>query len=120
VDAAVLCLAVAGMAMCEIPTWAQATDALAPELTARPSLRRQRSARFPAGFPTNPPATVFTIPVGPLGFTAPGSIYLGQRNSLVSLDFLDENGFSSPFACRDSSIASLLTATKATNGRFEP
>ena len=34
---------------------------------------------------------VLTIPVEPLGFSAPGPIYLGQRNSLVSLDFLDEN-----------------------------
>ena len=39
--------------------------------------------------PTVPPA--FSIPAEPLGFSAPGSIYLGQRNALVSLDFLDEN-----------------------------
>jgi hypothetical protein len=39
--------------------------------------------------PSQPPA--FTLPIAPLGFTAPGAIYLGQRNSLVSLDFLDEN-----------------------------
>jgi hypothetical protein len=39
--------------------------------------------------PTAPPA--FSIPVDPLGFSAPGEIYLGQRNSLASLDFLDEN-----------------------------
>ena len=32
----------------------------------------------------------FTIPVEPLGFFAPGAIYQGQRESLVSLDFLDE------------------------------
>jgi hypothetical protein len=36
-----------------------------------------------------PPA--FSIPVEPLGFSAPGPIYLGQRNSLASLDFLDNN-----------------------------
>jgi hypothetical protein len=89
---AVLCLAVAGMAMCEIPTWAQATDALAPELTraAQPQKTKERS--LPGRLPDKPSLPpVFTIPVGPLGFTAPGSIYLGQRNSLVSLDFLDEN-----------------------------
>ena len=32
-----------------------------------------------------------TIPVGPLGFTPPGPLYLGKRNSLVSLDFVDED-----------------------------
>lgn len=32
-----------------------------------------------------------TIPVEPLGFFAPGAIYQGQRESLVSLDFLDED-----------------------------
>ena len=36
-----------------------------------------------------PPA--FSIPVDPLGFSAPGPIYLGQRTSLASLDFLDDN-----------------------------
>jgi hypothetical protein len=32
-----------------------------------------------------------TIPVSQLGFSAPGELYLGSRNALVSLDFLDEN-----------------------------
>ncbi len=40
--------------------------------------------------PASQPAT-FTIPVEPLGFFAPGAIYQGQRESLVSLDFLDED-----------------------------
>lgn len=31
-----------------------------------------------------------TIPVEPLGFAAPGQFYLGMRNVLASLDFLDE------------------------------
>ena len=35
--------------------------------------------------------SAFTIPVGPLGFSSPGSFYLLRRQSLVSLDFLDEN-----------------------------
>lgn len=39
--------------------------------------------------PSEPPA--LRIPVEPLGFSAPGAIYLGQRNSMASLDFLDEN-----------------------------
>jgi hypothetical protein len=40
--------------------------------------------------PASQPAT-FSIPVEPLGFFAPGAIYQGQRESLVSLDFLDED-----------------------------
>ncbi|MGA7856341.1 MAG: hypothetical protein WCA11_00325 [Terracidiphilus sp.] len=39
--------------------------------------------------PSLPPA--FTIPVQPLGYSAPGPFYLGRHNRLVSLDFLDEN-----------------------------
>jgi hypothetical protein len=38
---------------------------------------------------SQPPA--FSIPVEPLGFYPPGAFYLGMRESLVSLDFLDEN-----------------------------
>jgi hypothetical protein len=38
---------------------------------------------------SQPPA--FSIPVEPLGFFGPGAIYQGERDSLVSLDFLDEN-----------------------------
>jgi len=38
---------------------------------------------------SQPPA--LTFPIEPLGFTAPGLFYLGMRNSLVSLDFLDED-----------------------------
>lgn len=38
---------------------------------------------------SQPPA--FSIPVEPLGFFAPGAIYQGQRESLVSLDFIDED-----------------------------
>jgi hypothetical protein len=38
---------------------------------------------------TVPPA--FTIPVEPLGFSAPAPFYLGTRNSMASLDFLDED-----------------------------
>ncbi len=39
--------------------------------------------------PSIPPS--FSIPIEPLGFAAPGPIYLGQRFSLASLDFLGEN-----------------------------
>src|SRR5580658_9937959 len=49
---------------------------------------RPLADRLPAK-PSIPPS--LTIPVEPLGFSAPGAIYMGQRNCLVSLDFLDEN-----------------------------
>jgi hypothetical protein len=49
---------------------------------------RMQPERLPEK-PTLPPA--FTIPVDTLGFSAPGPIYLGQRNSMASLDFIDEN-----------------------------
>ncbi len=39
--------------------------------------------------PSVPPA--FSIPLDPLGYTAPGAIYLGARITLASLDFLDED-----------------------------
>ena len=45
-----------------------------------------RKPEFPA---SQPPA--FSIPVEPLGFFAPGAIYEGQRESMVSLDFVDED-----------------------------
>ena len=38
---------------------------------------------------SQPPA--ISIPAEPLGFYSPGPFYLGQRETLVSLDFLDEN-----------------------------
>jgi hypothetical protein len=38
--------------------------------------------------PSIPPSSA--IPVDPLGFSAPGPIYLGSRNAMASLDFLDE------------------------------
>lgn len=43
----------------------------------------------PAVTATQPP--VFSIPVESLGFYPPGPFYLGQRETLVSLDFLDED-----------------------------
>lgn len=43
-------------------------------------------------YPDQPSQTpAFTIPLGPLGFSKPGAFYLLRRQSLVSLDFLDEN-----------------------------
>jgi hypothetical protein len=57
-----------------------------------PKDAREASSAEPAKsqHPASQPAA-FTIPVEPLGFFAPGAIYQGQRESLVSLDFLDED-----------------------------
>ncbi len=44
--------------------------------------------RYPQG-PSLAPA--FTIPVAPLGFSTPSEYFFLRRQSLVSLDFLDEN-----------------------------
>jgi hypothetical protein len=41
--------------------------------------------------PSTSQAPAFSIPVEPLGFYPPGPYYLGQRETLVSLDFLDDN-----------------------------
>lgn len=46
----------------------------------------ERKREFPAS-----QAPAFSIPVEPLGFFAPGAIYQGQRESMVSLDFIDED-----------------------------
>ena len=43
-------------------------------------------------YPEKPSIAVsYSIPVEALGFAAPGPIYLGQRNSLASLDFIGED-----------------------------
>lgn len=44
--------------------------------------------RFPDK-PSVPPS--FTIPIEALGFTTPGPRYVGRRNSMASLDFIDED-----------------------------
>ena len=58
------------------------------------SLRHHKAAAQKAP-PEKPPDAsqppAFSIPVEPLGFFAPGAFYQGQRDSLVSLDFIDEN-----------------------------
>jgi hypothetical protein len=78
-------LAVAGGLLCATPaTLAQGSDTTAQKRfgsgeTSSPSTLK----------PSQPPA--FQIAVEPLGFSAPGAAYLGQRISQVSLDFLDES-----------------------------
>ncbi len=72
-----------------IPCAALAQNTTAPASPASPPVKeRFLTDRFPDK-PSLPPA--FSIPIEPLGFTAPGSIYLGARQTLASLDFLDEN-----------------------------
>ena len=80
-----ICLAFGGLGLAG--SHAQAGTAFAPDPTR---LEKQRIVNdsLPSK-PTVPPTII--IPAEPLGFSAPGSIYLGQRNALVSLDFLDEN-----------------------------
>jgi hypothetical protein len=47
---------------------------------------------LPGGYPQKPSLEPScTIPVESLGFSPPGPLYLGRRNSLVSLDFIGEN-----------------------------
>src|ERR1019366_6700780 len=54
--------------------------------------REIRAPELPDRLPSKPSqAPAFKVSVEPLGFSAPGPNYLGQRNSLVSLDFLDED-----------------------------
>jgi len=69
------------------PAPAQESLANAPEPT-----RAVKAPVLPGGLPdkpSQPPA--FTVAVEALGFSAPGQLYLGLRESFVSLDFLDEN-----------------------------
>ena len=78
----------AGLALCALPpAWPQESLINAPE-PSQPTRPRALSGRLPAK-PSQPPA--FKISVGPLGYSAPGAFYLGQRTSMVSLDFLDED-----------------------------
>src|SRR5215472_14152644 len=63
--------------------------ALCPLLVLAGAHKKSDPAEPPPVRATVPPA--FTIPIEPLGFTAPAPFYLGTRNSLVSLDFLDED-----------------------------
>ncbi len=93
--AVVLAAAIAVPAPAQIPSAPEPIPAApeqsgtAPEAQASPSVKeRFLIDRFPDK-PSVPPS--FTIPIEPLGFTTPGPIYLGARNTMASLDFLDEN-----------------------------
>lgn len=60
-----------------------------PAFARRHKAAADAAADKPAVAASQPAA--FSIPVEPFGFAAPGAFYQGQRESLVSLDFLDEN-----------------------------
>lgn len=81
------------VAVCLFPAHAVAQGATAfPNAPLAASSRHDKNRPLPDRLPEKPSiAPTFSIPVEPLGFSAPGAIYLGQRNTLASLDFLDEN-----------------------------
>lgn len=87
--------AVLGCALCAAPAQDPARDpAQTPpqnlKAPAPPPLVKERY--LVSKFPDKPSvAPSASIPLDPLGFVAPGAIYMGARNSLASLDFLDED-----------------------------
>ena len=85
---ALMLLALAGFLRC-VPAAAQAQDETSFPVD---SSRWENHRKLPDHLPEQPSLSpAFTIPVQPLGFSAPGLFYLGRHNSLVSLDFIDEN-----------------------------
>ena len=70
----------------EADSQAQAADP-APSSASPSPEERFLVGKFP-GKPSLPPT--WSIPLEPLGFAAPDAIYLGSRNALASMDFLDE------------------------------
>jgi hypothetical protein len=75
-----------GAALCAVAAaLGQMPDAPAPTLIPQARVLPEHLADKPSQPPT------FQIPVAPLGFSSPKAINLGLRNSVVSLDFLDEN-----------------------------
>jgi hypothetical protein len=79
-------LAAMGVALCSVvAAHGQMPDAPYPTLIPQERTLPEQLADKPS----QPPA--FQIPVAPLGFSSPGAINLGLMNSVVSLDFLDDN-----------------------------
>jgi len=75
-----------GAALCAVvAAQGQMPDAPAPTLIPQERVLPEQLAEKPS----QPPAC--QIPAAPLGFSSPGVINLGLRNSVVSLDFLDED-----------------------------
>lgn len=62
------------------------------QLEMRAPEQRVQPRQLSGNFPSRPSlAPTWTIPIDSLGFSAPGALYLGERNSLVSLDFMGED-----------------------------
>ncbi len=83
-----LWLAIAAGQMCLIPASAAQDGGAKAHDQPRPVLERSHPDKLPEK-PTVPAS--FSFPIEPLGFSPPGQIYLGQRWSLASLDFLGED-----------------------------
>ena len=79
----------AGFSFHVAPWLAAAACALCPAVAVAGSHKKTAPGEPPPVHATMQPTV--TIPVEPLGFTSPAPFYLGTRNSLVSLDFLDED-----------------------------
>jgi hypothetical protein len=87
-------VAIAVLLVCALhAAQAQGATSFAPDpALAGNQTRAQKERPLPETLPAKPSIPpAFTIPTEPLGFSAPGSIYMGQRYCIVSLDFLDEN-----------------------------
>jgi hypothetical protein len=80
-----LWLAACGLIFIPLQAQAQAHDEPA---RPRPLKTRLLPDHFP---PQSTVAPSFSIPVDPLGFSPPGPLYLGARNTLASLDFIGED-----------------------------
>jgi hypothetical protein len=82
-----------GLCVCAGLSMASAAAAQSAALNApAPRLRPAKDRLIPDHFPAQPTvAPTLSIPVDPLGFSPPGPIYLGARNTLASLDFIGED-----------------------------
>jgi hypothetical protein len=91
------CLVTATVLLCAISAGRAQGNITIPQFPADVPLppRVHKEPKLPQiidSYPVKPSLQpAFTISVGPLGFSAPGSFYLFRRQSMVSLDFLDEN-----------------------------
>jgi hypothetical protein len=87
-------VAVACLLLCALATAkAQGSTSFAPDPALTANQRRAQKERpLFETLPDKPSiAPTFSIPTEPLGFSAPGAIYLGYRYCIASLDFLDED-----------------------------
>ncbi len=71
---------------------AQINPAYGPDWSRINQAKESNPRPLPDRLPEKPSlAPTFAVPAEPIGFTAPASLYLGDRWCFVSLDFLDEN-----------------------------